>query len=113
MGSKHCNPELHNFRTVGFDDFQFDQWDSELMTRLEHPYTGRRHHPGTQRQGEAGSPLHSRAALSRLRVDAERFLLELPQKLSEKLRFYLSVFVRVCHGPQTDDGGIRPQEAHL
>ena len=36
MGSKHCNPELHNFlESVGFDDFQFDCWDSELMTRLE------------------------------------------------------------------------------
>ena len=36
MGSKHCNPELHNFlESVGYDDFQFDQWDSELMTRLE------------------------------------------------------------------------------
>ena len=37
MGSKHCNPELHNFlESVGLDDFQFDCWDSALMTRLEH-----------------------------------------------------------------------------
>ena len=36
MGSKHCNPELHNFlESVGLDDFQFDCWDSALMTRLE------------------------------------------------------------------------------
>ena len=36
MGSKHCNPELHSFlETQGYDEFQFNQWDSDLMTRLE------------------------------------------------------------------------------
>ena len=36
MGSMHCNPELHQFlESVGYEDFQFDKWDSELMTRLE------------------------------------------------------------------------------
>ena len=49
----------------------------------------------------------------RIGVDAECVLFPLSQKLSEELRLYLSVFVRVCHGPETDDGGIRPQEAHL
>ena len=36
MGSKHCNPELHTFMEErGFEDFQFNHWDNDLMTRLE------------------------------------------------------------------------------
>ena len=36
MGSQHCNPELHAFlESVGYEDFQFNQWDNDLMARLE------------------------------------------------------------------------------
>ena len=36
MGSQHCNPELHEFMVEqNMEEFQFNHWDSDLMSRLE------------------------------------------------------------------------------